>query len=141
MAEEENVEKTIRPQFPTGRVKKIVKLDKDINKVTSEAFFLISSSVELFLRFIAEKSTEVAVEKKRKTVKLDHIRTAVKRHQPTSDFLLDSLPLPTQSDKPVAKKKTHSGPVADKPVPSGTRRIDDFFSKSPNEDPVQINNC
>ncbi|KAJ9176196.1 hypothetical protein P3X46_011535 [Hevea brasiliensis] len=135
MAEEENTEGAIRPQFPTGRVKRIVKLDKDINKINSDALLLVSRSTELFLQFLSEKSAEVAIEKKRKIVKLDHIRVAVKRHQPTGDFLLDSLPVPTQlSDKPPAEKTRH-----DKPLPPGTRRIDYFFAKSANEAPVQIN--
>ncbi|KAF2286499.1 hypothetical protein GH714_017376 [Hevea brasiliensis] len=136
MAEEENTEGAIRPQFPTGRVKRIVKLDKDINKINSDALLLVSRSTELFLKFLAEKSAEVAIEKKRKIVKLDHIRVAVKRHQPTGDFLLDSLPVPTQlSDKPPAEK-TRPAPVTDKPLPPGTRRIDYFFAKSANEAPI-----
>lgn len=122
MAEEES---STRPEFPLGRVKKIMKLDKDINKINSEALHVITYSTELFLHFLAEKSAIVTAEKKRKTVNLDHLRTAVKRHQPTSDFLLDSLPLPAQPVK-------HTKSVSDKkapPLPIGTRRIDDFFSK------------
>lgn len=139
MAEEENTEEVKRPQFPTGRVKRIVKLDKDINKVTSDALLMVSRSTELFLQFLAEKSAEVAMEKKRKIVKLDHIRIAVKRHQPTRDFLLDSLPVPTQLSGKPPVEKTRPTPAADKSLPPGTRRIDSFFAKSANEAPVQIN--
>ncbi|KAL1225299.1 Nuclear transcription factor Y subunit C-4 [Cardamine amara subsp. amara] len=116
---------TTRPEFPIGRVKKIMKLDKDINKINSEALHLITYSTELFLRFLAEKSSVVTAENKRKTINLDHLRTAVKRHQPTSDFLLDSLPLPAQ---PVRNTKSVSDKKAPAP-PVGTRRIDDFFNK------------
>lgn len=128
-----------RPEFPIGRIKKIVKLDEDINKITSEAMFLVSCSTELFLQFLAEKSAEVAIEKKRKTIKLDHLRTAVKRHQPTSDFLLDSLPQPVQSENRPATDRTRSRTDAEKSFPVGTRRIDHFFNKPANETPVQIN--
>lgn len=130
----------IRPEFPTGRVKKIMKLDKDISKVTSEALFVVSRSTELFLRFVAEKSAEVAIEKKKKTIKLDHLRVAVKRHRPMSDFLLDSLPVPTVSLDRRATESTISRPVVEKRLPVGTRRIDDFFHKPADEAPVQINN-
>ncbi|CAN7102752.1 unnamed protein product [Brassica rapa subsp. narinosa] len=122
MAEEE--ETTTRPEFPITRVKKIMKVDNDINKINSEALHLVTYSTELFLRFLADKSSLVAAEKKRKTVNLDHLRIAVKRHQPTRDFLLDSLPLP--SSQPVRVTKTAS---EKKPPPAGTRRIDAFFSK------------
>lgn len=137
MAEEET--ETIQPEFPNGRVKKIMKLDPDIKKVNSEALFLISCSTQLFLRFLAERSAEVATEKKRKIVKLEHIRAAVKRHRPTSDFLLDSLPVPSQpSDHQPSERNSSRHPVAEKPVPPGTRRIDDFFRKTGNEAPIQV---
>ncbi|XP_050206774.1 DNA polymerase II subunit B3-1 [Mercurialis annua] len=139
MAEEDNTGATVRPEFPTGRIKKIMKLDKDINKITSDALFIVTQSTELFLRFLAEKSSEVATEKKRKSIKPDHIRIAVKRHQPTSDFLLDSLPPPTESSDKLMSEKNHPRHVADKPAPPGTRRIDQFFTKSTNEAPIQIN--
>ncbi|KAB2041807.1 hypothetical protein ERO13_D02G150000v2 [Gossypium hirsutum] len=143
MAEDEAVD-PIRPEFPTARVKKIMKLDKDINKVNSEALFLVSCSTNLFLRFLAERTAQVAAEKKKKTVKLDHLRTAIKRHRPTSDFLLDSLPIPAESTQSVARSATdrdRSRPVADKSAPAGTRRIDLFFRKPENEAPIQINDA
>ncbi|XP_021280097.1 negative cofactor 2 complex subunit alpha [Herrania umbratica] len=143
MAEDEAID-PIRPEFPTGRVKKIMKLDKDINKINSEALFIVSCSTDLFLRFLAERSAEVATEKKKKTVKLEHLRTAVKRHRPTSDFLLDSLPMPAESTQSVARTVTdreRSRPVADKPAAAGTRRIDHFFRKPGNEAPIQINDA
>ncbi|PON50653.1 Nuclear transcription factor Y subunit C [Parasponia andersonii] len=137
MAEEEE-ETMIRPEFPNGRVKKIMKLDQDIKKVNSEALFLISCSTQLFLGFLAERSADVATEKKRKVVKLEHIRAAVKRHQPTSDFLLDSFPLPSQPSDHPPSDRNRSRPVAEKPVPAGIRRIDDFFRMQANEAPIEI---
>ena len=140
MAEEENPEVSdlIRPEFPTGRIKKIMKLDKDINRVNSEALYLVSLSTELFLQFLAERSSQVAIEKKRKTVKLEHLRMAVKRHRPTSDFLLDSIPLPP-NPSPPAKDRSKSSSAADKPAPPGTRKIDHFFRKPGGDTPIQIN--
>lgn len=126
MAEEEEIQET-RPEFPTGRVKKIMRLDEEVKRVSAEAVFLVSRSTELFLQFLAEKSARVAIEKKRKTVNLEHVRIAVKRHQPTSDFLLDSLPQPPQPKNPPPPAADRRKP--DKPLPTGTRRIDQFFRK------------
>lgn len=134
---EEDKSEAIRSGFPVGRVKKIMKLDKDINKVTSEAMFAIATSTELFLQFLAEKSADVAIEKKRKTIKLEHIRIAVKKHRPTSDFLLDSIPLPTQSVDATATERNRSDPASEKPLPAGTRRIDAFFRKTTSEEPAE----
>uniref|UniRef100_A0A7N0VMG3 Transcription factor CBF/NF-Y/archaeal histone domain-containing protein n=1 Tax=Kalanchoe fedtschenkoi TaxID=63787 RepID=A0A7N0VMG3_KALFE len=124
----------ITPSFPTGRVKKIMKIDKDINKVNAEALHLISCSTDVFLQFLAERSAAVATEKKRKIVKLEHLRTAAKRHLPTSDFLLDSLPAPQSLpvvDGPAAEIRARPAEV--KPAPAGTRRIDQIFAKSGKE--------
>ncbi|KAK4764795.1 hypothetical protein SAY86_025885 [Trapa natans] len=132
MAEEEESQ-TIGPDFPSGRVKKIMKLDREINKVNSEALFLVTRATRMFLEFLAERSSEVAMEKKRKTVKLEHMRLAVKRHSPTSDFLLDSLPLPTQSVDNQANDKSRSRAASEEPVPPGTRTINQFFSSAVSE--------
>ncbi|BFG16115.1 hypothetical protein CerSpe_023890 [Prunus speciosa] len=156
--EEENAEpirsenSQIRPEFPNTRVKRIMKLDRGINKVNSEALLLVSCSAQLFLEFLAERSAEVAMEKKRKIVKLEHMRVAVKRHRPTSDFLLDELPVPSQSSDhqptdrsssrtvshapaPARQDRSRSRAVSDKPAPAGTRRIDHFFRAK--EIPIQ----
>lgn len=128
MAEEEENALSGEPEFPKSRVKKIITLDKDVKRVSSEALFLVSRSTELFLQLLAEKSAQVAIEKKRKTVKVEHIRIAVKRNRHVSDFLLDSLPLPsegTKSDNPAVVVVDNA-----KSVPVGTRRIDHIFRKS-----------
>ncbi|KAL2903669.1 putative transcription factor C16C4.22 [Bienertia sinuspersici] len=133
MAEEEEktAMETLKPSIPVGRVKKIVKFDKDITRITSEALFLISGATELFLEFLAEESAKIASEKKRKNVNFDHLRIAVKRHQPTRDFLLDSLPPPSQpSDHPPSDRTAKEKPQ----LPRNTRRIDSFFSKPATND-------
>ncbi|GJS75258.1 chromatin accessibility complex protein 1 [Tanacetum coccineum] len=130
MADQEEQE-TTNSTFPTGRIKRIMKLDNEINKINSEALFLISNSTELFVKFLAEKSSQVAIEKKRKTIKLEHIRVAVKRHQPTADFLLDSLPVPApvESKTEQVKRKIDENRKDVPPPPKGSRRIDTFFKK------------
>ncbi|KAI3780775.1 hypothetical protein L2E82_10765 [Cichorium intybus] len=125
--EEINIE-TVQSSFPAGRVKRIMKLDKDINKINSDALFVISNATELFIKFLAEKSSEVAIEKKRKTIKLEHMRIAVKRHQPTADFLLDSLPVPPPVQTSSKPDRSHKS-SGNNSVPVGTRRIDSFFQK------------
>ncbi|KAL5975503.1 hypothetical protein ACLOJK_019825 [Asimina triloba] len=107
----------------------MVKLDGEIGKVSSEAVLLISLSTSLFLEFLAEKSMEVTAQKRRKTVKLEHIRGAAKRHPPTTDFLLDSLPMPSRPPAPDPAAQSKPRCAAEKPLPPGTRRIDSFFSK------------
>ncbi|CAO2829736.1 unnamed protein product [Amaranthus hypochondriacus] len=136
MAEEDQnpLPDTLIPSIPVGRVKKIVKIDKEITRISSEALFLISGATELFLRFLGEESAKIAAEKKRKTIKLDYLRMAVNRHQATRDFLLDSLPIPSQpSDHPpvdpTVKKKHVLAP--------NSHRIESFFTKTPKTDALR----
>lgn len=130
--EEENptaIDEQHKLEIPTRRVKNIMKLDKDVNRVSSEALFLVAASTELFLQFLAEKSASVAMEKKKRTVKIEHIRAAAKRHRPTADFLLDSLPMPPQASEQNAPKKGTQSRPDKKRVPFATRSIDAFFQK------------
>ncbi|KAL6587920.1 hypothetical protein OROMI_000898 [Orobanche minor] len=131
--EEENptgVDEPHKLEIPTRRVKNIMKLDKDINKVNSEALFLISSSTELFLQFLAERSARVAMEKKKKTVRVEHLRVAIKQHRPTADFLFDSLPMPPHPFEQNPRKDLAKSRPDKKTVPFSTRSIDAFFQKS-----------
>lgn len=116
----------VQPTFPSGRIKRIMKLDKDISKINSEALFLVSCSLDLFIESLCKRCAQVAIERKRKTVNLEHLRIAVKRHQPTSDFLLDSLPLPS-TISPASTSRSHHNHQ----LPPATTRIDHFFHKAP----------
>ncbi|XP_076904116.1 nuclear transcription factor Y subunit C-3-like [Bidens hawaiensis] len=120
----------LQSSFPPARVKRIMKLDTEINKINSDALFAISNATEMFLKLLAEKSMQVTVEKKRKTIKAEDMRIAVKRHRPTADFLLDSIPVDTVEPKANRSRKSNE---KDKDLGSGsgsgTRGIDSFFKK------------
>ncbi|ONK80843.1 uncharacterized protein A4U43_C01F22400 [Asparagus officinalis] len=123
----------LTPSFPTGRIKKIIKIDQEINKINSEALHLISISADLFLASLTEGARDAAVGKKRRIIKIDHLRSAVRSHAPTSDFLLDCLP--AAAETAPAKEKRAKLDRVEKPLPPGARRIDGFFRK--NADPVE----
>ncbi|CAL9126727.1 uncharacterized protein LOC135680151 [Musa acuminata AAA Group] len=126
--EEEEEAGTLSPSFPMGRVKKIMKLDREINKVNSEALLLISLSAQLFLASLSAGARHAVLQKKRRIIKLDHIRSAARAHRPTAAFLLDCLPKPPPPPKAVSPTlKARS--ADEKPLPPGARRIDDFFRK------------
>ncbi|MQM17604.1 hypothetical protein Taro_050576 [Colocasia esculenta] len=116
------------PSFPLGRVKRIVKLDRDIRRVNSEALHLISLSANLLLGFLAGKAGKVALRNKKKSVRIDHLHATARDLQPTDDFLLDSL---TQLQAhPILQSEARRAPSADKPLLPGARRIDAFFHRS-----------
>ncbi|XP_073009890.1 DNA polymerase II subunit B3-1 [Typha latifolia] len=116
-----------KPSLPMGKVKRIVKLDREINKVSSEALLLISLSTDLFLSSLASGARDAALRRKRRTVKLEHVRAAARDHRPTADFLLDCLPNPAPRPPPPPSSAAKE---AEKPLPKGTRRIDHIFQKT-----------
>ncbi|CAD6233155.1 unnamed protein product [Miscanthus lutarioriparius] len=122
---------SLRPALPVGRVKRIMRVDWDIKKVTSEAALLIAAATELFLGSLATGAHTAASRRGRRTVRAVHVRAAARAHRPTADFLLDCLA--AEEEAPRARKTAGSagggGGGEAKPLPRGTRRIDVFFQK------------
>jgi DNA-directed RNA polymerase I subunit RPA43 len=125
---------SLRPALPVGRVKRIMRVDRDIKKVTSEAALLIAAATELFLGSLATGAHAAAARRSRRTVRAVHVRAAARAHRPTADFLLDCLA--AEEEAPRARQTAGSargggggGGGNAKPLPRGTRRIDAFFQK------------
>ncbi|EES02346.1 hypothetical protein BDA96_03G043800 [Sorghum bicolor] len=124
---------SLRPALPVGRVKRIMRVDRDINKVTSEATLLIAAATELFLGSLATGAHTAAARRGKRTVRAVHVRAAARAHRPTADFLLDCLA--AEEEAPRVRKAAGSagggggGGGEAKPLPRGTRRIDAFFQK------------
>ncbi|XP_066380043.1 uncharacterized protein [Miscanthus floridulus] len=122
---------SLRPALPVGRVKRIMWVDREIKKVTSEAALLITAATELFLGSLTIGAHTAASQRGRPTVRAVHVRAAARMHRPTTDFLLDCLA--AKEEAPCARKTAGSagggGGGEAKPLPRGTRRIDAFFQK------------
>ncbi|XP_062182552.1 NCT transcriptional regulatory complex subunit A-like [Phragmites australis] len=121
---------SLQPALPMGRVKRIIRVDRDIKKVTNEAALLIAAATELFLGGLAAGAHTAAARRGRRAVRAAHVRAAARAHRPTADFLLDCLP--ADEDAPRARAPAGSGGSGSgvsKPLPRGTRRIDAFFQK------------
>ncbi|CAL4965683.1 unnamed protein product [Urochloa decumbens] len=122
---------SLRPVLPVGRVKRIMRVDRDIKKVTNEAALLIAAATELFLGSLAAGAHAAAARRGRRAVRAAHVRAAARAHRPTADFLLDCLPAEEEAPRarPVAGSGGGGGGREAKPLPRGTRRIDAFFQK------------
>ncbi|XBI25551.1 nuclear transcription factor Y subunit C-6-like [Triticum dicoccoides] len=132
--EEEAEAQPLQTVLPLGRVKRIMRVDSEIKKVTAEASLLIAAATELFLGSLAAGAHTAASQGGRRTVRAAHVRAAVRAHRPTADFLLDCLPAAAEAAPRVARSGSDgAAAVAEaavpKPLPRGTRRIDGFFQK------------
>ncbi|KAM3347474.1 hypothetical protein ACQJBY_021431 [Aegilops geniculata] len=135
VAEGEEAEaQPLQTVLPLGRVKRIMRVDSEIKKVTAEASLLIAAATELFLGSLTAGAHTAASQGGRRTVRAAHVRAAVRAHRPTADFLLDCLPAAAEAAPRVARSGSDgAAAVAEaavpKPLPRGTRRIDGFFQK------------
>ncbi|XP_046400368.1 DNA polymerase epsilon subunit 4 [Ischnura elegans] len=64
-------------KLPISRVKHIVKMDPDVNNVTSEAVFLISKAAELFIESLAREACSFTVQSKKKTIQRRDIDASI----------------------------------------------------------------
>lgn len=70
-------EKFVAP-FPITRVKRIIKLDKDVRLVTSDAIALIAQATALFVQNLSSASFTVMLRTKRKTIRGPDVVLAAK---------------------------------------------------------------
>ncbi|KAK1662122.1 hypothetical protein QYE76_050281 [Lolium multiflorum] len=116
--------------LPLGRVKKIIRVDRDIKKVTGEASLLIAAATELFLGSLAAGAHTAATQRGRRGLRAADVRAAARAHRPTADFLLDCLSTAEEAPRAARSGSDAAAPPAvPKPLPRGTRRIDGFFQK------------
>ncbi|KAI5082659.1 hypothetical protein GOP47_0002402 [Adiantum capillus-veneris] len=138
--------------FPLARVKRIIKLDKEIHVVAAEASSLIAHASQLFLEHLAMAAHASALKKKHKTIRIEDVKNAVKSESRIEEFLAEALndvlhqgkeeddsdssdgaddaPDENVNVKGHSNKKSKT---AKKPLlapPAGTRKIAEFFSAS-----------
>ncbi|XP_037036165.1 DNA polymerase epsilon subunit 4-like [Bradysia coprophila] len=75
-----NVEKVVEErlcQLPFSRIKSIMKLDPELNLVSSDSVFLMSKVTELFIKSLARESFVFVEQGKKKTVQKKDVDMAI----------------------------------------------------------------
>jgi DNA polymerase epsilon subunit 4 len=65
--------------LPVGRVSRIIRSDKDVNKVNRDALFAISKCTEIFVETIARQAAEVVKKSHRKTLQYQDFSDAAEQ--------------------------------------------------------------
>ncbi|EGG14778.1 putative histone-like transcription factor [Cavenderia fasciculata] len=78
-------------ELPLARIKKIMKSDDEVNKISAEVPFLFSKACELFILEITLRSWVHTEMNKRRTLQRTDISNALSRSD-TFDFLIDIVP-------------------------------------------------
>ena len=97
--------------FPIARVKKIMRIDGDVKKVTVDAVRAVSAALELFLKQAVEGSGAVTLSSGHKQIHDGHFRIFATNHD-EFDFLPDCLPPPGRMPKAVSSKPRASAVAA-----------------------------
>ncbi|WWC95185.1 hypothetical protein V866_002040 [Kwoniella sp. B9012] len=90
--------------FPISRVKKIIKADKELDNMSSEAVFMISVATEYFIKHFMEEGYTKARLEKRKTVNYKDMAAVVARSE-EFDFLKDVIPQPINLSEALERRK------------------------------------
>uniref|UniRef100_A0A182N965 Nuclear transcription factor Y subunit gamma n=1 Tax=Anopheles dirus TaxID=7168 RepID=A0A182N965_9DIPT len=92
-------------QLPLARIKKIMKLDEDVQMISSEAPMLFEKAIDIFIRELTLRAWHQTEHCKRRTLQRSDIATAITNYD-QFDFLIDIVPRDefkkeTYDDKPV----------------------------------------
>jgi hypothetical protein len=89
--------------FPVARVKKIMRIDGDVKKVTIDAVRAVSAALEMFLKQAVEGTGAVTLASGHRQIHDGHFRQFTMNHD-EFDFLPDCLPPPSRMPKAVTSK-------------------------------------
>ena len=98
--------KTLDLVIPVGRVRKIVKLDKDVKNVSKEAMSVITKTTELFVAFMGVRCAGTAALRGARTIRDQDVAVTI-HSQNAFDFL--RLDFPKIPKKPTTKQAGSSG--------------------------------
>ncbi|WVF67292.1 hypothetical protein IAT40_002043 [Kwoniella sp. CBS 6097] len=90
--------------FPISRIKRIVKADKDLENMSSEAVFMVAVATEYFVKHFMEEGYTKARLEKRKTVNYKDLASVVARSE-EFDFLKDVIPTPMSMSEALERRK------------------------------------
>ncbi|KAL1410846.1 hypothetical protein Q8F55_001789 [Vanrija albida] len=91
--------------FPLSRIKRIIKADKELDMMSSEATFLVAVATEYFIKHFMEEGYMKARLEKRRIVNYKDMANVVERSE-EFEFLKDVIPLPiTMSEALELRKK------------------------------------
>ena len=64
-------------QFPLGTVKRIIKLDPDVNLISQETVFLITKALEMFVQNLSIEAYSYTAGAKKKTISKQDVEKAI----------------------------------------------------------------
>ncbi|CAL2033747.1 unnamed protein product [Caenorhabditis brenneri] len=87
---EERTNELLHSKLPLGRVKKVIKLNPDIEMVNSEALQMMTKAAEMFIKELSDAANQMAAMERRKTVQPKDIDKVIKKNWSFA-FLEDAL--------------------------------------------------
>ena len=84
--------------IPKAAVKRIMKIDKDVNQVANDAVILVAKATELFLEKLTREAYGVAEKENRKQIKYEDLSDA-REKDPDLSFLEHIMPTPLQLEE------------------------------------------
>ncbi|KAI8997847.1 histone-fold-containing protein [Pilobolus umbonatus] len=99
--------------IPIARIKRVIKEDKEISQVNTDATFCIGYATELFTEYLVQEAFAKAQYNKRKTIQYKDLAQCVKETE-QFEFLEDVIPPTMKLKAAIEKSKEMNG--EDKPA-------------------------
>ncbi|WVQ75594.1 hypothetical protein IAR50_005222 [Cryptococcus sp. DSM 104548] len=90
--------------FPISKVKKIVKADREVDIMSSEAVFMCAIAAEYFIKHFMEEGYTKARLEKRKIINYKDMANVVARNE-EFDFLKDVIPIPITMSEALERRR------------------------------------
>ena len=88
--------------IPKAAVKRLMKIDKDVNQVANDAVILVAKATELFLEKLMREAYAVADEDGREQIKYEDLSDA-REKDPDLEFLSHIMPPPMMLERVPAR--------------------------------------
>ncbi|GAA5902527.1 uncharacterized protein JCM6883_001436 [Sporobolomyces salmoneus] len=96
--------------LPLARIKKVAKMDPDVQMISSEVTVLFEKACQIFIQELTARAHLVSIESKRRTISRTDVAQAVGKSD-TFDFLIDIVP---REERNAAASGSGSGGSKDK---------------------------
>ncbi|GAA5967547.1 hypothetical protein JCM3765_007389 [Sporobolomyces pararoseus] len=134
----ENHEDDFKHQaLPLARIKKVAKMDPDVQMISSEVTVLFEKACQIFIQELTARAHMVSIESKRRTISRTDVAQAVSKSD-TFDFLIDIVPREERAAAAAGGSNSSSNQQTQQPSNSNAHQTRTSINVPNVDDPIPV---